>query len=118
VLDVERGDDVDARVEQGAHVRVPLGVPGPGDVGVGQLVHQGHLGPPGQHRVEVHLRQQRSPVLDCAAGHDRQVALLLGDRARSWVSTNPITTSVPRSRRRRPSLSMAKVLPTPGAAPR
>src|ERR1700674_469092 len=29
-----------------------------------------------------------------------------------------MTTSVPRSFRRHPSLSMAKVLPTPGAAPR
>src|ERR1035437_9530679 len=32
--------------------------------------------------------------------------------------TQPITTSVPRSFRRHPSLSMAYVLPTPGAAPR
>ena len=34
----------------------------------------------------------------------------------AWLS--PTTTSVPRSCRRRPSLSMANVLPTPGAAPR
>ena len=33
-------------------------------------------------------------------------------------NTKPTTTSVPRSCRRRPSLSMANVLPTPGAAPR
>ena len=39
-------------------------------------------------------------------------------RARPWVSTMPTTTSVPRSWRRRPSLSIANVLPTPGAAPR
>src|SRR5712691_6228638 len=38
--------------------------------------------------------------------------------ARPCVSTNPTTTSVPRSTARRPSLSMAYVLPTPGAAPR
>ena len=39
-------------------------------------------------------------------------------RARPCVSMKPTTTSVPRSWRRRPSLSIAKVLPTPGAAPR
>ena len=39
-------------------------------------------------------------------------------RARPCVSTKPTTTSVPRSWRRRPSLSIANVLPTPGAAPR
>ena len=37
---------------------------------------------------------------------------------RPCVSTRPTTTSLPRARRRRPSPSIAKVLPTPGAAPR
>ena len=37
---------------------------------------------------------------------------------RPWVSQKPTTTSVPRSARRRPSASIAMVLPTPGAAPR
>src|SRR3984893_1572862 len=37
---------------------------------------------------------------------------------RPWVSTTPITTSSPRLRRRSASLSMLKVLPTPGAYPR
>jgi hypothetical protein len=78
VLDVERGDHVDARVQQHLDVLEALGVAGAGDVGVGQLVHQRHLGPAGQHCVEVHLRQHRPPVLDHAAGHHRQVALLLG----------------------------------------
>src|SRR3954447_16618338 len=39
-------------------------------------------------------------------------------RARPCVSMKPTTTSVPRSWRRHPSLSIANVLPTPGAAPR
>ena len=37
---------------------------------------------------------------------------------RPCVSTKPMTTSVPRLRRRCASSSMVKVLPTPGAAPR
>ena len=37
---------------------------------------------------------------------------------RPWVSTNPTTTSVPRSSRRCASSSIRKVLPTPGAMPR
>ena len=37
---------------------------------------------------------------------------------RPWVSYRPMTTSVPRVWRRQPSLSMAYVFPTPGAAPR
>ena len=44
-----------------------------------------------------------------------ELAAVLG---RLWVSTKPMTTSAPRSQRRQPSLSMANVLPTPGAAPR
>ena len=108
VLDVDGGDDVDAGVEQVAHVLPPLGVPRSGDVRVGQLVDEGDLGAAGEHGVEVHLLDggargtstgrrgttSRSPI--CAAVWSRP-----------WVSTKPTTTSVPRSARRRPSLSMA-----------
>ena len=43
-----------------------------GDVGVGQLVDQGHLGSAGQDGVQVHLGERRPAVLDHAAGHHLQ----------------------------------------------
>ena len=55
VLDVDRGDHVDARVEQVLDVLPALGVPGSGRVGVGELVDERHLGLAGEHGVEVHL---------------------------------------------------------------
>ena len=53
-----------------------------GDVGVGQLVDQRHLGMAGEHGVEVHLLEAGSPVLDDFAGDDLEaVDQLLGERA-------------------------------------
>jgi hypothetical protein len=78
VLDVERGDHLDAGVEQLGDVLPALGVPAAGDVGVGQLVDERHLGPPGQHGVDVHLLEHRAAVVHPAAGHDLEVADLLG----------------------------------------
>ena len=45
-----------------------LAFAGARDVGVGQLVDQGHLGPAGQHRGQVHLGERRPPVLDDLRG--------------------------------------------------
>ena len=118
VLDVHRGHDVDPDVEQLVDVLPPLGVAGAGHVGVGQLVDQGQVGPAGEDRVDVHLLEDGVPVGDELAGTTSRSCTWAAVASRPWVSTSPTTTSVPRSRRRRPSLSMAKVLPTPGAAPR
>ena len=91
----------------------------PGHVGVRELVDERDLGRAGEHRVDVHLLERWPAVLDLLARDDLEVADLLARCAVApWVSTKPTTTSVPRSWRRRPSLSIAKVLPTPGAAPR
>ncbi len=67
VLDVDRRDDVDAGRQQLLHVLPALGVAGAGDVGVGELVDQHHLGAPGQDGVDVHLREGGVPVLQILA---------------------------------------------------
>lgn len=62
VLDVERGDNVDADVEELLDVLPPLGIAGPGNIGVGQLVHQRDLRAAGQHRVQIHLGERRTTM--------------------------------------------------------
>ena len=57
-----------------SHVLVALGVAAAGGVGVGQLVHQGHRRPAGQHGVEVHFLQHDSVILDAPPRHLFQVA--------------------------------------------
>ena len=54
------------------HVLIAFGVLAAGDVGVGQFVHQGHFGPPGQDRVQVHLLEDDAAVLHLAPGDDLQ----------------------------------------------
>ena len=61
VLDVHGGDDVDARVQQLGDVLPALRVPGPGGVGVRELVDHRDLRGAGEDRVQVHLRQRRTP---------------------------------------------------------
>jgi hypothetical protein len=71
VLDVHGGDDIDSRAEDVQDVLPAFEVPaGSRNVGVGQLVDQCDLGPSSQHRVQVHLFQAGSPVVDCLAGDD------------------------------------------------
>ena len=92
VLEVDRRDDVDAGVEEVLDVLPALGVAGAGDVGVGQLVDQDQVGPPGQQAVDVHLLERLAPVLDPPAGEDRQVADLgvgLGTPVRPRPSRSP-----------------------------
>ena len=57
-------------------VLVALGVAAARCVGVGQLVHQGHLRPAGQDGVEVHLFQHDAAVLDAPPRHLLQLAEL------------------------------------------
>ena len=56
-----------------------------------------------------------STTLRGTTGRSRISSAVCG---RPWVSTKPMTTSVPRWWRRQPSSSMAQVLPTPAAEPR
>src|SRR5262245_21005417 len=74
VLDVERGDDRDARVEQLLDVLPALVVPRAGRVRVRELVDEGDVGPAGEHGVDVHLPDGCSAVLDVFARDDLEVA--------------------------------------------
>ena len=62
VLDVERGVDVDAGVDELEHVLPPLGVARALGVAVGELVHQDEGRPAGQGRVEVELLERAAAV--------------------------------------------------------
>ena len=72
MLHVQRGENVNARVEQLQHVLAAFGVPGAGSIGVGQLIHQGQLRTPGQQPIQVHLGQAHAAVLGLEAGNGRQ----------------------------------------------
>ena len=84
VLDVDRGDDVDACAPDLLDVLAPLGVTASRHVGVGELVDQHHRGRPGDDRVGVHLGERRAAVGDLASRHDLQ-PLELGLGVRSPV---------------------------------
>ncbi len=72
VLDVDVGDDLDARGQQFLDVFPALGVARSWHVGVGELVDQRDLGLAGQHGVEVHLLEGPAPVGDHGPGDDLQ----------------------------------------------
>ena len=84
VLDVDGRDDVDPCVEQLVDVLPPLLVAAPRGVGVGELVHERHRGPAGQHGIEVHLVDRRPPVGHHPPRQDLQAVEQLG-RVRSAV---------------------------------
>lgn len=118
VLDIERGDNIDADVQELLHVLPPLGVADSRNVGVGQLVDQCDLGAAGQDRVEIHLGEERTAVAQRTAGHrlqavghgrGRPTAMRL-DEADDHIRTpcaQPLTLGEHGVR-----------LPDPGAAPR
>ena len=119
VLDVDGRDDGDAGVEQLLDVLPAFGVLAARGVGVGELVDEHHLWLALQHRLDVELGELAAAVLDVlAAGIISMPAIRSAVFLRPCVSTTAATTSVPRSSRRWASPSIAKVLPTPGAAPR
>ena len=64
VLDVERGVDVDARLQELVDVLPPLRVAPSGRVGVGQLVQQEQARLPRERGVEVELLELHPAVLD------------------------------------------------------
>ena len=78
VLNVDRGDHVDASGEQRPDVLPPFGVAGARHIGVGEFVDEHDLGMAGQNRVEVHLLECRPPIVEAAARHDLEVGELLG----------------------------------------
>ncbi len=74
VLDVDCGQDVDARVEQLEHIFVALAVLAAGNVGVGQLVNHHGVGVTLDDRVDIHFLQLDTAVGDDAQGNDFEVA--------------------------------------------
>ena len=70
VLDVDRGDHVNAGVEQLVDVLPALLVPRARHVGVRELVYQRDLRMTGEHRVEVHLLELAAPVLHLLSRDD------------------------------------------------
>jgi len=75
VLDVDRADYPDPRIEDLEHVLPTLGMrPGARHVRVGELVDESDFGLAGKDRLEVHLLKGRTPVLDDLARDDREVA--------------------------------------------
>ena len=67
VLDVERGVDIDAVVEQLLDIQIALGMPAAGGVGVRELIDQDELRMPRQNRVEVHFVQLTVFIVDAPA---------------------------------------------------
>ena len=77
MLDVERGEHVDAGVEQLLDVLPALLVAAARGVGVRELVDQDHRRAPGQHGVDVQLRHP-VPRYSITGADDLEVAELLG----------------------------------------
>ena len=72
VLDVERGVDVDAGVDELEHVLPPLGVARALGIAVGELVHQNDARPAGQGRVEIEFLERAAAVGNLPGREDLQ----------------------------------------------
>ena len=70
VLDVDRGIDVDAAVEQLLDVEVALGMAAARRIGVGEFVDQNDLRPAGQDGVDIHLVEPLPAMFDAPARDD------------------------------------------------
>ena len=71
MLDVERGVNTDARVEQLEHVLVALRMARSRRIRVRELIDHGQPRMPGEDRIEIHLLELCSAILDLGAWHDR-----------------------------------------------
>src|SRR5262249_34677632 len=67
VLNVECGVDIDAVVEQLLDIKIALGVPAAGGVGVRKLICHDKRGTPRQNRVEVHFVERTILIIDTPA---------------------------------------------------
>jgi hypothetical protein len=97
VLDVDRGDDVDASVQQCFDVLPALLVSRPGSVGVGEFIDQGNLGLACEDRVKIHLFESGSSVVVGHARNDFKIAHLsvrLRSTVRLDVTNHHVRTAV------------------------
>ena len=76
MLDIDRGHDADAAVQQREDVLIPLLMPAPGDVRVREFIDHAELRPPLHNPVDVHLFEHDTPILDRSAGNDLDIAHL------------------------------------------
>ena len=67
MLDIQRGDDIDARREERPHILVALGARRAGRVRVRQFVHERHARMAGEDGVRIHLLDRDALVGDRAA---------------------------------------------------
>ena len=74
MLDVDRRDHVDARVDQLLDVFPALLVARTGNVRVGELIDEHLAGPARQDRVDIHLFELAAAILDAPARHDLELA--------------------------------------------
>ena len=73
MLDVHRGPDLDPGLAELLHIHPTLRVAAAGEIGVGQLVQQQDLRPPGEGAVDVELLHRLAAVGEAAARQDLQL---------------------------------------------
>ena len=64
MLDIQRGIDVDAGVQQLLDIEIALGMAAARRIGMGELVDQSELGPARQDGVDIHLAEMMALVFD------------------------------------------------------
>ena len=74
VLDVDRGDDVDAGIEQRLNVLPTLFVATARNIRVRQFIDERHRRLPGEDRLEIHLLEVGAPIFKLSARYDLERA--------------------------------------------
>ena len=94
VLNIDRGVDVDAAVQQLFHIEIAFGVAAARCIGVRKLIDENDLRVPGDDGVEIHLLEASGPYTRCACGaRPQDPANSASVSLRPWVSATPTTMS-------------------------
>ena len=64
MLDIERGPDIDAGIEQFLDILVALGMAAFRRIGMGEFVDDDELGPSRQRRIEIELHERVAAIGD------------------------------------------------------
>ena len=72
VLHVERGEDVNARIEQFRHILPAFGMTRAGRVGVREFVHERELRAAREHRIEIHFSERDAAMVELLPRNLRQ----------------------------------------------
>ncbi len=95
VLDIERGDHVDACIQDLLDILVALDMPGAWNVGVGQFIDQHHFGMPRNNGLGIHLFERYPAVGDFLTRNHLQIPQLrlrLGPTVRLHVAHHHVGT--------------------------